>query len=162
MNLPANLKTNSESNLVPDLESNLTIESAESILRQMSDLTNFVPSKSSEAIKWHNLQTAILFLQQHSEFQILGICAANAAIAWRSLKSYLNAFDYDDLGSHSEYVSSEFPLNQPLYLKYNSRSQKLHYETYLGKYEGVLISYHSNFSEDYNGTHGHFPLDLWY
>jgi Domain of unknown function (DUF1824) len=152
MNLSANLEL--------DLESNLTVELAESILRQMSDLSA-VQEKEAELSELNRLRTSLLFLQQHSEFQIFGICAPNAAIAWRSLKSYLNAFEYDQLGTILEHLPADLPLNQPLYLKYNSRSQKLHQDIYLGKFEGVLISYHSNFSEEYNGTHGHFPLDLW-
>jgi len=153
-------------NLSNNLAEDLTILEAEKILRQMSDLGDSSISSDIEIgsvvnslvnDQWTTLQNALLFLQQHSEFQIFGVCARNSAIACRSLKAYLNAFEYDDLSISSQHLQSD----QPIYLKYNSRNQTLYHDIYQGKYEGVLISYHSNFSEDYSGTHGYFPLDLW-
>jgi Domain of unknown function (DUF1824) len=139
-----------------NLGNNLTIKQAETILRQMSDLevSDLAGQNSSQ---WQTLRDALLFLQQHSEFQIFGVCAPSAAIACLSLKAYLNAFEYESLGISFQ----DLPSDRPIYLKYNSRNQSLYHDIYVGKYEGVLVSYHSNFSEDYSGTHGYFPLDLW-
>ncbi|MFZ4729223.1 MAG: DUF1824 family protein, partial [Pseudanabaena sp.] len=34
-------------------------------------------------------------------------------------------------------------------------------DNYQGAYRGVLISLHTDFTDGYSGTHGHFPLDLF-
>ncbi|MDX1976109.1 MAG: DUF1824 family protein [Pseudanabaenaceae cyanobacterium bins.68] len=134
-------------NLGIDLK--LTRTEAEAVVKAMADR-----SQATE-LEWQTLRQALLELQEHSEFQIFGICASNSAIAGQSLRQYLTAFEYEypDFSKHQ--------LLQPVYWKYNSRNRQLYSDAYSGKYEGVLISYHSNFSEDYSGTHGHFPLALW-
>lgn len=136
-------------NLGLDLDLKLTRTEAENLLKAMSD------RQEATGTEWQKLRLALLVLQDYSEFQIFGICAASSAIAARSLRQYLSAFEYEypDFGRHH--------LSRPVYWKYNSRNRQLYGQAYSGKYEGVVISYHSNFSDDYSGTHGHFPLDLW-
>jgi hypothetical protein len=146
---------------------NITIDSAQAILMEMGDWTEIADSIEIR----DRLRASLLFLKSHSDYQIFGICAENLALGWQALNAYAIAFGYEfPRDAFESYFAKFASISEDggVYLKFNPKklleqdtSQLVHIDSYMGKYRGVLVSYHSSFGEDYNGTHGHFPLDLF-
>jgi hypothetical protein len=130
---------------------NLTVADAERILWELSDLD--VASATIE--RRSQIREALDYLTKQADYHIFGICADTIAEALQALQNYAAHFRYElpeaDLSAIAEGV----------YLKYNPRSRRYHLDNYKGTYRGVLISLHTDFTDGYSGTHGHFPLDLF-
>ena len=103
----------------------------------------------------HRLQTAILRVAQCCETKNLGICADNANQGFASLEGYLRAMGFTPDFS----TEASQPNDEPVYLKYNCEKQTYYQSFYPENYRGVLLSCISE--EEFGGTYGHFPLDLF-
>jgi hypothetical protein len=133
------------------MDNNLTVADAERILWELSDLD--VASATIE--RRSQIREALDYLTKQADYHIFGICADTTDAALRSLKSYAANFRY-------ELPEADLPsIAEGVYLKYNPRSRHYHLDNYKGTYRGVLISLHTDFTDGYSGTHGHFPLDLF-
>lgn len=133
------------------MSNNLTIADAERVLWELSDLDpeTATPERRSQICE------ALDFLTKQADYHIFGICADSTQEALQTLQNYAAHFRYDlpeaDLLAIAEGV----------YLKYNPRSRRYYSDNYKGTYRGVLLSFHTDFTDGYSGTHGHFPLDLF-
>ena len=133
------------------MSNNLTVADAERILWELSDLD--VESATTE--RRSQIREALDYLTKQADYHIFGICADTTAAALQSLKSYAANFRY-------ELPDADLPaITDGVYLKYNPRSRRYHLDNYKGTYRGVLLSFHTDFTDGYSGTHGHFPLDLF-
>ncbi len=102
------------------------------------------------------IRDAIAVVATRSDYQILGICADNAAQALQAMKGYLTALGYEPLKEPSSL--SETP---GIYLKFNPKSGRANMEPYAGDHRGVLVSCQSAYEDGVNETFGHLPLDLF-
>ncbi|NJM97276.1 MAG: DUF1824 family protein [Phormidesmis sp. RL_2_1] len=103
-----------------------------------------------------SVRSALLWLNEHSEYQTLGICADHLADAEAALKRYVAAL--------SEPIEMDIPPQTgAVFLKFNTLKNAWYVDGYTGKSRGVLVSYHTSEPElnDVNGTYGPFPLDLF-
>ena len=133
------------------MTNHLTIADAERILWELSDLD----SDSIVLEQRHQICAALDYLTRQADYHIFGICADRTETAVKSLREYANHFQY-------ELPDTPLPnIDNGIYLKYNPRSRRYHTDSYQGQYRGVLISFHTDFTDGYSGTHGHFPLDLY-
>ncbi|MEL7351695.1 MAG: DUF1824 family protein [Cyanobacteria bacterium P01_A01_bin.116] len=103
------------------------------------------------------VREALLWLNEISEYQTLGICADTLAAAETSLKGYVAAL--------SEPIQVDLPSEQEgaVFLKFNTLKNAWYLDGYSGESRGVLVTYHTSEPEldDVNGTYGPFPLDLF-
>ncbi len=100
--------------------------------------------------------SALLWLNDISEYQTLGICADTLAAAEAALKGYVAAL--------SQPVQIDIPDQiGAVYLKFNTLKNAWYLDGYSGKSRGVLVTYHTSEPElaEVNGTYGPFPLDLF-
>ena len=133
------------------MTNNLTIADAERILWELSDLD----AASANIERRNQICEALDYLTRQADYHIFGVCADRTAEAVRSMRSYTKHFHY-------ELPDAEVPIiDDGIYLKYNPRSRRYYADSYQGSYRGVLISFHTDFTDGYSGTHGHFPLDLF-
>ena len=133
------------------MSNNLTIADAERVLWELSDLDleTATPDRRSQICE------ALDYLTKQADYHIFGICAETTHEAVQALQNYADHFHY-------ELPKSDLPaIADGVYIKYNPRSRRYHTENYKGAYRGVLISFHTDFTDGYSGTHGHFPLDLF-
>jgi hypothetical protein len=130
------------------------MEANQAILIAASD----IDPNAQTAIELNHLRRAMLSLATTSDYQIFGVCADSPAQARLALESYAKAFSYEipaasgEVSLHSE---------NPIYMKFNPRINRLYEDAYTGKFRGVLVSYHSDYADGHSGTYGHFPLDLF-
>lgn len=129
----------------------VTRETAQKLLRQFIciDQLPLEQRPCKEAV-----QKALLFMREHSDYQILGVCADHAAQAIAALHDYLTAFDLPNLPQPT-------PIEGVVYLKYNPKSGLCYMKPYEGTHRGVLVSCQSAYDGDVNETFGHLPLDLF-
>lgn len=129
----------------------LTRQTAQTLLRQFICIDQIpVDQMPPQA----TLQQAVLLVREHSDYQILGICAETATQAIATLHAYLKAFGIDDLPHPNEIAGV-------VYLKYNPKSGLCYLKPYEGAHRGVLVSCQSAYDGDVNETFGHLPLDLF-
>jgi len=124
--------------------------------RQLLDLFSCKVTRpvESEAEKVRLRQALKLFIEE-SDRQNLGVCADNSVEGLSALVSYLEALGYQP-------PQDEIPdLDEPVYLKFNSKTKSYFQDTYTGEYRGVLFSCQSNASDEVNGTYGYLPLNLF-
>ena len=102
------------------------------------------------------VREALLWLNENSEYQTIGICADSLAEAEAALKGYVSA------------LSQPIQVNIPgragaVFLKFNTLKNAWYIDDYSGSSRGVLVTYHTSEPEedDVNGTYGPFPLDLF-
>ncbi|WP_240518948.1 DUF1824 family protein [Leptolyngbya sp. BC1307] len=98
----------------------------------------------------------LLWLNEISEYQTLGICADTLAAAAAALESYVAAL--------SQPIQLDIPDRAgAVYLKFNTLKNAWYLDGYSGKSRGVLMTYHTSEPEleQVNGTYGPFPLDLF-
>jgi hypothetical protein len=98
----------------------------------------------------------LLWLNEMSEYQTLGICADSVAAAKAALKGYVAAL--------SQPINLDLPEQTgAVYLKFNTLKNAWYLDGYSGKSRGVLVTYHTSEPEldSVNGTYGPFPLDLF-
>jgi hypothetical protein len=97
---------------------------------------------------------ALMLVREHSDYQILGICADSLAAGQTALHQYLEALQYQ--------FKPEVPaIDGPIYIKYNPKRRSCHSDQYVGDHRGVLVSCQSDFDDDINELFGHLPLDLF-
>lgn len=103
------------------------------------------------------VRDALLWLNDMSEYQTLGICADTLTEAETALKGYVTAL--------SQPIQVDLPADQAgaVFLKFNTLKNAWYLDGYSGESRGVLVTYHTSEAdqEDVNGTYGPFPLDLF-
>ncbi|MBD2189686.1 DUF1824 family protein [Pseudanabaena mucicola] len=133
------------------MSNHLTIADAERILWELSDLD----SDTATSDRRSQICEALDYLTKQADYHIFGICAETTQDAMQALQNYTVHFRY-------ELPAVDLPdIADGIYLKYNPRSRRYHCDNYQGTYRGVLISFHTDFTDGYSGTQGHFPLDLF-
>jgi len=117
------------------------------------------PSELTEAQK-QEVRDSLLWLNEQSEYQTLGICADSLSDAETALKGYVGAL--------SQPIQVDLPYNGPqktgaVYLKFNTLKNAWYLDSYNGDSRGVLVTYHATEPEldEVNGTYGPFPLNLF-
>ena len=113
------------------------------------------PAKLSEA-QQQSVRDALLWLNDNSEYQTLGICADSLTEAESALKSYVAAL--------SQPINVDIPSRDgAVFLKFNTLKNAWYIDNYTGDSRGVLVTYHTSEPEldDINGTYGPFPMDLF-
>jgi len=128
-----------------------TIKEAQELLKPFNCIENkSIDSEAEKAL----IRQAILLLTQHSDYQILGICADTVAQGLSALKTYSEALGYQpnlDLT----------PIDGSVYIKYNPNSGLCYLDSYTGTHRGVLVSCQSAYEDGINDMYGHLPLDLF-
>jgi Domain of unknown function (DUF1824) len=131
----------------------MTIPEADQALRKLQDLGATASVEQREAIR-QSLQV----LTKAADYHTIGMCADNQTIGLTALQSYAKYFGYDIT---ADLITALPVINGSVYLKFNPRSNRLYIDTYQGDYRGGLVSFQSDLADGYNGTHGHFPSDLF-
>ncbi|MGQ4648221.1 DUF1824 family protein [Lyngbya aestuarii] len=130
---------------------NPTLEEAQAILKPFNCIEGkTVNSEAEKAL----VRQALLLLTEHSDYQILGICASTTAQALSALKTYSSALGYQpplELDS----------VDGSVYLKFNPNSGLCYLDSYPGEHRGVLVSCQSAYEAGINDMYGHLPLDLF-
>jgi len=102
------------------------------------------------------VRSQLLWLNEQSEYQTLGICANTLAEAEAALKGYVAAI--------AQPIQVDIPPREgAVFLKFNTLKNAWYADGYSGDSRGVLVTYHTSDLdlEDVNGTYGPFPLDLF-
>jgi len=118
-----------------------------SLQTQPADLTN----TQKEAVR-----EALLWLNENSEYQTIGICAESLTEAESALKGYVAAL--------SQPIQVDIPAQAgAVFLKFNTLKNAWYIDGYSGEARGVLVTYHTSEPEEdeVNGTYGPFPLTLF-
>ncbi|MEO0769865.1 MAG: DUF1824 family protein [Cyanobacteria bacterium J06649_4] len=134
------------------------------IVAQLKDIRKYLievsllhgPAELSEAQR-QTVRDRLLWLNEQSEYQTLGICAGTLAEAEAALKGYVGAL--------SRPIQVDIPPQEgAVFLKFNTLKNAWYVDGYTGDSRGVLVTYHTSESEldDVNGTYGPFPLDLFF
>ncbi|NEP01904.1 MAG: DUF1824 family protein [Symploca sp. SIO2E9] len=130
---------------------NLSLQEAEAILKPFNCLEGkTVNSEPEKAI----VRQALLLIAEHSDYQILGICAETMAQGLSALKTYSEALGYQP---PLEFAS----IDGPVYIKFNGNSGLHYLDSYIGEHRGVLVSCQSFNEGGVNEMYGHLPLDLF-
>lgn len=127
-----------------------SLEEADRLLKQFDCLS---PDRSHTIDRTY-LRAALQLVAQHSDYQMLGVCADSLAQAQLSLQSYAKALGY------APEVAVEAPQGS-VYLKFNPRSNRCYADSYPGDHRGVLVSCQSADADGINQMYGHLPLDLF-
>ncbi len=129
----------------------LSLAEAIALLRTFNCTAGKVLTSPTEKAQ---VRQALLQVGQHSDYQILGICAETEAEGHQALYSYAQALGY----------AAPTPTGgpaAPLYLKFNPKTSLCYQEGYSGHHRGVLVSCQSAEETDVNEMFGHLPLDLF-
>ena len=129
----------------------LTLQEAQELLKQFNCIEN--KSINSESEK-DLIRQALLLLTEHSDYQILGICADTAVQGLSALKTYSEALGYQPNLNLT-------PIDGSVYLKFNPKSGLCYLDSYTGNHRGVLVSCQSAYADGINEMYGHLPLDLF-
>ncbi len=124
------------------------LQAAQALLRQ------FLCVDSQPLPAPDQIRQALQQVVQHSDYQILGVCADDWEQGAIALISYLRALGYEDQPDIA-------PIEGAVYIKYNPKKQRCHTDRYTGHHRGVLVSCQSAYDGDVNETFGHLPLDLF-
>ncbi len=129
----------------------MTTDEAVKLLRLFTGIDQLTPDQipTNELIR-----EALTIVREHSDYQILGICADDLASGEKALTAYINAFDY-------KFMPTIPPVDGPIYIKYNPKLRSCHSDAYIGDHRGVLVSCQSSYDGDVNELFGHLPLDLF-
>ncbi len=150
------LSTGSSTNPSAELPSTALAEKIKAIRKLLIDCSlNYVPMDLS-AERAQAVRSALLWLNEQSEYQTLGICADSLAEATEALKCYVAAL--------SEPVQVDIePQAGAVFLKFNTLKNTWYLNAYSGDSRGVLVTYHTSETEldAVNGTYGPFSLDLF-
>lgn len=128
---------------------NLTVQEARLILGAFN-----TSSQTPEAPNNALTRQALLLLAQHSDYQILGVCADTPGQGSLALKTYAAALGYEATPDINSVAGS-------VYIKFNPRTGLCQLDSRPGKYRGVLVAYQSSQPEGINELYGHLPLDLF-
>jgi hypothetical protein len=132
------------------IENDLDLTTAQQILKQF-DYDRPSPGELDRV----SIQTALSCAAQHSEYQILGICADSLAQGVAALNSYATALGY------AIAPDSLTPIDGSVYIKFNPKSGLLYADSYTGEHRGVLVSCQSSYDGGLNDMFGHLPLTLF-
>ncbi|MBW4692437.1 MAG: DUF1824 family protein [Lyngbya sp. HA4199-MV5] len=135
---------------MPTLNSDLTVEAAQDVLRQFLCADRSPETTPEDAL----VRQALLLVATHSDYQILGICADTIDQATTALTTYLTALGY-------KATPEVTPIEGAVYVKFNPQRDRCHVAPYTGNHRGVLVSCQSAYGGDVNETFGHLPLDLF-
>ncbi|ACA99532.1 MULTISPECIES: DUF1824 family protein [Cyanophyceae] len=129
------------------------LAAAIAFLQQKSCVTT--PVQESEAER-ETLRQKLRLACQAANWENIGICADNVAVATATVQQYLRGLGYDsaiaiDPGEWGD---------RPVYLKFNTQKMSHYLDDYVGQYRGVLVALQSP-EPELAGTYGHFPLDLF-
>ncbi len=127
-----------------------TLEDAHNILKQF----DCASPASAIAANSETIRQAVLLVAQHSDYQILGICANTIAEGRLALETYAKALGYAPQLEPSS-------LDGPVYIKFNPKTGLCYADSYLGTYRGVLVSCQSAYESGVNAMYGHLPLNLF-
>ncbi|MDY6936604.1 MAG: DUF1824 family protein [Cyanobacteriota bacterium] len=128
-----------------------TVAEAQKFLRAYSLSPTIDSLDNSE---FDRIQQAIFCVKQHSEYQIIGICAEDYDRGIFALQTYSVALGYE--------VPLDFdPIEGAVYIKFNPQTGLRYISPYVGRERGVLVSCQSPNSQGINELYGHFPLDLF-
>jgi len=130
---------------------NLTIEAAQKLLKPFNCLESKSLNSASEKAL---IRQALLLLTEHSDYQILGVCADTTAQGLLALTAYATALGYEPNCNFST-------VDGAIYIKFNPNTGLCYLDSYTGAYRGVLVSFQSSEVGDINDMYGHFPLDLF-
>jgi len=128
----------------------LSVAEADRLLKQFDCLT----PNQAERLDRAQLQAALRLVADHSDYQMLGVCADSLAEAQIALQDYASALGYSPEGNLE-------PLEGAVYIKFNPRSGRCYADTYPGSHRGVLVSCQSADADGINQMYGHLPLNLW-
>jgi Domain of unknown function (DUF1824) len=131
----------------------MTISEADQALRKLQDLGATASVEQRESIR-----QCLQVLTKAADYHTIGMCADDRSVGLTALQNYAKYFGYDIT---DDLVAVLPIINGAVYLKFNPRSNRLYIDTYQGDYRGGLVSFQSDLADGYNGTHGHFPLDLF-
>jgi hypothetical protein len=131
----------------------MTISEADQALRKLQDL-----GAAASVEQRTDICQALEILTKATDYQLIGMCADDQIGGLAALRSYVKHFGYEIT---TDLVTALPSTNGAVYLKFNPRSNHLYIDTYQGDYRGGLVSFQSDLADGYNGTHGHFPLDLF-
>lgn len=133
----------------------MSLSQAHQVLKQFDCALSSTSSSSS--VSQQEVQTALQVVAQHSEFQILGICADSTTEGILALRAYANALGY----TLSDLPDSLQTVQGPVYIKFNPKAQLLYADGYSGQHRGVLVSCQSAYDDGLNDMYGHLPLTLF-
>ncbi len=131
--------------------SSLTRAEAIALLRQFICIDRLPPAQIPAKPV---IRQALQQVREHSDYQILGICADTTEAAIAALHTYLAGLDYPERPTPDAIAG-------PVYLKFNPKTGLCHLDTYVGTHRGVLVSCQSAYDGDVQETFGHLPLDLF-
>ena len=129
------------------------ILAAQHLLRQFMS----IDGATARGLEPEAVRAAVAIVAQASEYQILGVCADNAAQGFAALNSYLAALGYAEQPAMSDITAA----NSAIYIKYNPKRDRCYTDRYTGAHRGVLVSCQSAYEHEVNETFGHLPLDLF-
>lgn len=129
----------------------LTVEEAQQLLKPFNCIEGKTVNSEAEKAQ---IRQALLVLAEHSDYQILGICADTVAQGLSALKSYAQALGYEPN------LELE-PVEGSVYIKFNPKSGLCYLDSYTGTHRGVLVSCQSAYEGRINEMYGHLPLDLF-
>ena len=135
-----------------------TPESAETFLNKFICVENIASISPDDR---GNIRQALALLLPRSDYQTLGICADDSTQAVESLNQYLAGLGHGQTLGTIDTTSLGLGFKGAIYLKYNTRKQGYYLDRYEGPYRGVLVALQSDFRDGFQGTYGHFPLDLF-
>ena len=125
------------------------IDAAINASTSLSRVKELPPELSRESI-----YEALTLVLDGSEYQLIGICAENYEEGALALEQYLAAFGHETRPTFGN-------PGQPIYIKYNSKTEGCYSKPYDGDHRGVIVSCQSSYDDDVNETFGHLPLDLF-
>ena len=130
----------------------LTVKTTRQFLLQFTCFQT-TPSLTAEAA--HQVQAALKFLVDRSDFQTYGVCADSLEQGRQALEGYLAGL------GHAVDLNGLPQIEGPVYMKYNLKNGKAYLDEYVGTARGVLVTCHGADEDEVTGTYGHLPLDLF-
>ncbi|MGF1460922.1 MAG: DUF1824 family protein [Leptolyngbyaceae cyanobacterium] len=102
------------------------------------------------------LREILQTFNQVSDYQTIGVCAAQATLGKAALEAYVAA-----LSQPVKLTLS--PVEGPVFFKFNTLNGAWYVDSYSGPSRGVLITFHASDPDVdvINGTYGPLPLDLF-
>lgn len=127
-----------------------------SVRQQLIKITLVHTPADLSAEQKQAVRSNLLWLNEQSEYQTLGICADTVTEAKSALTGYITAL--------SQPIRVDIPAQEgAVFLKFNTLKNAWYLDGYSGESRGVLVTFHTSEPEleDVNGTYGPFPLDLF-
>lgn len=149
------MQDHSQASQSPTQIDSMTVHEADQILKQFDCVKPEAQGSSPASIPI--LQQALRVVAQHSEFQILGICADSVEEGVAVLYSYASALSY----TVGQLPDSFQTIQGSAYIKFNPKAQILYADSYTGDHRGVLVSCQSAYRDGLNEMYGHLPLTLF-